>query len=130
MDSAPDLENDETDPLAGFGTSEHRKAVEEKAVRAAKKALEACGYRCKSRESENVGFDLEAVSSKNGSTLHVEVKGTSGKVPRLFMTANEHSYREAPEWRLAMVTEALSKPGVKFYTLQDFERKFDLIPMA
>jgi hypothetical protein len=128
--SAPDLESDETDPLAGFGTPEHRKAVEENAVRAAKKALEVLGYKCQSRESENVGFDLEAVSLRDRSVLHVEVKGTSGNAPRLFMTANEHGYRKAPQWRLAMVTEALSTPVVRIYTLREFERDFELVPMV
>lgn len=128
--SAPDTENDETDPLRGFGTPEHRKEVEEKAVAAAKKALKAIGYSCISRERENVGFDLEATHAKNGGKLHVEVKGTSGSAPRFFMTANEHGYREAAEWRLAMVTDALGKPSVDIYTLAEFEKKFELLPMV
>ncbi|QQV79259.1 DUF3883 domain-containing protein (plasmid) [Sphingomonas aliaeris] len=127
--SAPDRDNDPVDPLRGFGTPEHRKKVEEAAVTAAVRELKKLGYTSRSREKENVGYDLEAVH-KNGSALHVEVKGTSGAEPRLFMTRNEHDYREAPEWRLAMVVDALGTPDVRVYTLREFERAFDLAPLV
>jgi len=130
IERAPDRENDEIDPLGGFGSPEHRKAVEEEAVRAAEKALGDLGYSCKSRESENLGYDLEATRKRDRSVLHVEVKGTSGKVPRFFMTANEHGYRKAAEWRLAMVTEALGRADVTIYTLRECEREFELVPMV
>lgn len=129
VETAPDRDNDEVDPLGGFGTPEHRKSVEEKAVEAAKRELKSLGYSCVSREDENVGFDLEA-THRDGHSLHVEVKGTSGAEPRFFLTANEHGYREAPEWRLAMVTDALGKPKVAIYTLREFEREFNLAPMV
>jgi hypothetical protein len=128
-DRAPDRDNDKIDPLSGFGTAEHRKSVEEAAVKAAKAVLKTQGFACESRESENVGYDLEA-THKDGRALHVEVKGTAGKQARLFMTANEHGYREAPEWRLAMVIDALSQPKVQIYALKEFEREFDLTPMV
>lgn len=129
VETAPDHENDEIDPLSGFGTPEHRKVVEEAAIEAANAALKKLGYDSESREKDNVGFDLEA-THKDGSTLHVEVKGTAGKQARFFMTANEHGYREAPEWRLAMVVDALSRPKVQIYALREFEREFDLTPMV
>lgn len=127
--SAPDRDNDPVDPLSGFGTPEHRKAVEEKAVAATKRKLKAMGYSYVSREKDNVGYDLEA-THKNGSVLHVEVKGTSGSAPRFFMTRNEHDYRPAPEWRLAMVVDALGTPTVTLFTLREAERAFDLQPMV
>lgn len=127
--SAPDRDNDPVDPLRGFGTPEHRKKVEEAAVAAAVRELKKLGYTSRSREKDNVGYDLEAVH-KDGSALHVEVKGTSGKEPRLFMTRNEHDYREAPEWRLAMVVDSLGTPDVRIYTLREFERTFDLAPLV
>lgn len=130
VQSAPDRDNDEIDPLGGFGTPEHRKAVEDAAVEAARRELNKLGYSCVSREADKVGFDLEAKRDRDGDILHVEVKGTSGSEPRFFMTANEHGYREAPEWRLAMVTGVLGKPKVAIHTLREFERDFDLAPMV
>jgi hypothetical protein len=129
VETAPDRDNDEIDPLSGFGDAEHRKSVEVAAVEAAKAVLGKQGYNCVSRENDNVGFDLEA-THKNGSTLHVEVKGTASKLPRFFLTANEHGYREASEWRLAMVVDALSKPQVQIYDLREFEREFEIAPMV
>ena len=126
--SAPDRDNDPVDPLGGFGTPEHRKAVEEKAVAAAIRHLKRLGYDCLSRETDNVGYDLEA-THKTGAVLHVEVKGTSGSEPRFFLTRNEHDYREASEWRLAMVVNALGTPETTLHTLREFERAFDLAPM-
>ena len=127
--SAPDRDNDPVDPLGGFGTPEHRKAVEEAAVAAVKRKLAKSGYNCVSRESDNVGYDLEA-THKDGTVLHVEVKGTSGAKPRFFMTRNEHDYRGASEWRLAMVVDTLGTPGVTLYDLREFERAFDMAPMV
>jgi len=127
--SAPDRDNDPVDPLGGFGTPEHRKAVEEAAVTAVKRELAKSGYDCVSRESDNVGYDLEA-THKDGTILHVEVKGTAGAEPRFFMTRNEHDYREASEWRLAMVVDTLGTPGVTLYDLREFERAFDMAPMV
>lgn len=127
--SAPDRDNDPVDPLRGFGTPEHRKKVEEEAVAAVKRELKKLGYSCTSREKDNVGYDLEAVHT-NGDALHVEVKGTSGSEPRFFLTRNEHDYREAPEWRLAMVVDALGSPEVSVYDLRQFERVFDIAPLV
>jgi hypothetical protein len=128
--SAPDLDNDETDPLSGFGTPEHRKEVEESAVAATTKELAKLGYKCVSREKDNVGYDLQATRSNDGDTLHLEVKGTSGTQSRFFMTSNEHDYLPAPEWRLAMVTDALGKPVVDIFTLSQFREAFDFAPLV
>ncbi|MGO7035192.1 protein NO VEIN domain-containing protein [Rhizobium ruizarguesonis] len=127
--TAPDLDNNESDPLGGFGTAEDRKIVEEKAVEATKSFLKKRGYKSISREKDNVGFDLEATHSGDGSTLLVEVKGTAGVVARFFLTANEHVSRSLPGWRLAMVTDALRKPAVEIYSLREFEKAFDVVPM-
>lgn len=127
--SAPDRDNDPIDPLRGFGTPEHRKKVEQESVAAVERHLKKLGYKCTSREKDNVGYDLEAVH-RNGDALHVEVKGTSGGEPRFFMTRNEHDYREAPEWRLAIVVDALGSPDVSIYNLREFDRAFDIAPLV
>ena len=128
-DNAPDLDNVFDNPLQGFGTAEHRKAVEVAAVKATISKLKKKGFRCTSREAENVGYDLFAKHKKHGD-LHVEVKGTAQADARFFMTANEYKYKQAPQWRLAMVTDALGDPKVKLMTLAKVEQKFDLEPMV
>lgn len=128
--TAPDRDNDEVDPLGGFGTSEHRKQVETAAVEAAIQHLSKLGYSSISREKDNIGYDLEATHRKDGSLLHVEVKGTSGAELRFFMTTNEYIYRESPEWRLAMIINTLTKPKVYLLSLKEVERDFDLHPMV
>lgn len=126
--SAPDHDNDPVDPLNVFGTPEHRKEVEDRSVAAVERKLISMGYDCTSREKEKIGFDIEATHS-NGTSLHVEVKGTSGKDVRFFMTRNEYEYRQASPWRIAIVVDALGRPKIKIYTLSEFERTFDLIPL-
>tara|TARA_R110002012_G_scaffold287504_1_gene479896 strand:+ start:242 stop:1210 length:969 start_codon:yes stop_codon:yes gene_type:complete len=126
----PDRDNDEIDPLGGFGGSKHRKAVEEAAVQAASDELDRLGYDVYSREKQNIGYDLHATHRNDRSALHVEVKGTSLSRPRFFMTVNEYCYRQAPEWRLAMVVDALTNPDVRFLTLREVEREFELTPMV
>lgn len=127
---APDRDNDEIDPLGGFGGPEHRKAVEISSVKAATRKLERQGYKVKSYEERKIGYDLHATKQEDGSALHIEVKGTSGSEPRFFMTGNEYSYRMAPEWRLAIVTDSLTTPKVSLLTLRDLERDFELSPMV
>jgi hypothetical protein len=130
-ENAPDRDNDKVDPLSGFGGGpEHRKVVEEAAVDAATHTLIQRGYDVISREKDHIGYDLHATHSGDGPTLHVEVKGTSQSEPRFFMTVNEYNYREANEWRLAMVVDALTNPSVTLLTLSDVQRKFDLNPMV
>ena len=68
------------------------------------------GYRCKSVERENKGWDLEF---KHGSVqLLVEVKGCSGHDVKVELTPNEYTAmrRQNPHYRLAIVTNALDNP--------------------
>ena len=128
--TTPDRDNDKIDPLSGFGDSEHRKAVEEAAVQATLRELDRLGYDAVSREKDNIGYDLHATHRNDRLAWHVEVKGTSGSQPQFFMTVNEYGYRMAPEWRLAIVIDALTTPHVTFRTLREVERDFELTPMV
>jgi len=83
--------------------------TEAKAVRFVRRALRALGYTVKSRENEICGYDLHAV--KEGSELHVEVKGTTGSFPRFFISRNEYNTSLMdPNWRLAVVLVGGVKP--------------------
>ena len=61
---------------AGFGDTETNRLVEKAAITKVTRFLTRLGYTVRSRESEGIGYDLDA--SRNGKTLHVEVKGISG----------------------------------------------------
>lgn len=68
------------------------------------------GYTIKSREVENLGYDLDA--ARDGVVLRLEVKGLSGKVVNVQLTPNEYKAfsKRAPDYRLCIVTEALTDP--------------------
>ena len=126
-DSAPDPGGDPADPLRGFGTADHRKKVEKAAEKAVKKHYRDKGFCCTDVTRKNLGFDF--IFSKGRRTSHVEVKGTSGDLPRFFLTRNENAYRENREWRFAIVTSALGpQPKVRVYDNRKFEKTFELDP--
>jgi uncharacterized protein DUF3883 len=71
-------------------------------------------YSVKSVEDENLGWDLEA-SAKNKPGLRLEVKGlfsselTVGLTPREYLALSDHIKGNMPNYRLCVVTGALSK---------------------
>ena len=126
-DSAPDPGGDPADPLGGFGTPEHRKKVEKAAEKAVKKHYRAKGFSSTDVTRKSLGFDF--IFKKGRTELHVEVKGTSGEIPRFFFTRNENAYRENPPWRFAIVTNALAQqPTVRVYRNREFKKQFELDP--
>lgn len=75
------------------------------------------------------GYDF--IFTRKESAIHVEVKGTAGKAPRFFMTRNEHDAGLIlnPDWRLAMVTSALSdSPQVTVYDPRQLKEAFKIEP--
>ena len=130
-ETAPGPGTEPGDPLHVFGTPEHRKKVEKAAEDAVKRHYRAKGFSHDDDDDnvtkKNLGFDF--IFRKGRTEHHVEVKGTSGDLPRFFMTRNENAYREAPAWRFAIVTNALSpKPTVRVYDNRQFKRTFELEP--
>ncbi|WP_428979445.1 protein NO VEIN domain-containing protein [Cupriavidus oxalaticus] len=86
------------------------------------------GFDCERVTHLPCGYDF--IFSKGRTTLHVEVKGTSGDVPQFFLTRNEYGkgMRSNSRWRLAMVTSALSEPNVVIYDAVKLQKTFDLDP--
>jgi hypothetical protein len=115
---------------AGFGDHVNNRKVEVAAVKFATAQLEAEGYTVTSRESEKVGYDLEA--KKRGSVLHVEVKGVSGSLVQFPITANEVRCGESdPTFRLFVVTGATTtSPILHRFTWPEFVAGFARIPLA
>lgn len=85
------------------------KLAEAAAVKHIKARLKKAGYTVISRETVVCGYDLHAV--RDGSELHVEVKGVSGSTLRFFLTKREFEASTSdPDWRLAIVLEARTRP--------------------
>ncbi|MCW1913019.1 DUF3883 domain-containing protein [Luteolibacter sp. GHJ8] len=115
---------------AGFGDPVNNRKVEVAAVKFATAQLEAEGYKITSRESEKVGYDLEA--KKRGSVLHVEVKGVSGSLVQFPITANEvRCGGSNPTFRLFVVTGATTKsPTLHRFTWPEFVAGFARTPLS
>lgn len=128
-ETAPDLGAEPGDPLRVLGTPKRRKKVEKAAEKAVKSHYREKGFSCTDVTKKNLGFDF--IFRKGRTKRHVEVKGTSGDLPRFFMTRNENAYREKenPKWRFAIVTNALGPdPTVRVYNNRQFKRIFELEP--
>jgi hypothetical protein len=127
-EESADPELDAADPLKGFGTPEQRKRVEQAAENAVIAHYESKGFDCERVTHLPCGYDF--ICSKGRTTLHVEVKGTSGEVPQFFLTRNEYGkgMRSNSQWRLAMVTSALNAPNVVIYDAAELQKAFDLDP--
>ncbi|MDN5005547.1 protein NO VEIN domain-containing protein [Bradyrhizobium sp. GCM10027634] len=72
------------------------------------------GYRVESVEEDDLGWDLEARPKGGGTSLRLEVKGLSGPdlkvglTPREYRAFQKHIDGSMPQYRLCVVTGALS----------------------
>jgi len=129
------LETSQTPPpRASLGFShdqKHIKDVESAAIKFVQDHFLGKGYAVIDRQSDNVGYDLEATKKKE--RIFIEVKGTSGETQYAFMTKNEVALttgEKSDNWRLAMVTQALSKPKLELMTANEFKKNFNLEPIT
>ena len=77
-----DPELDQANPLRGFGSPEHRKAVELAAEDAVIAYYLEQGYSYQRTTHLPCGYDF--IFTRKESALHVEVKGTASTTPRFF----------------------------------------------
>ncbi|MBC3928600.1 DUF3883 domain-containing protein [Undibacterium sp. CY21W] len=125
----PDPELDATDPFKGFGTPEHRKKVEIAAEKAVIEYYKKKGFVHERVTNLPCGYDF--IFKKGKLEFHVEVKGTASTSPKFYLTRNEHvkGLQSNPNWRLVMVTAALSaNPVIAEYNAAELTRTFDLEP--
>lgn len=107
------------------GDPERRKEVEVAAIECVKSHFGE-RYECRDRQSDNCGFDLLFTHKKTREEHHVEVKGTSQMVPHFFMSTNEFAYaQKAPNWQLAMVTDALRGPKLTLMNYAEARKAFE-----
>jgi hypothetical protein len=116
-------------PTLSFPDSKQRKLVEEAAIAAAKQFLSK-KYQIKDRQKDNCGYDLLARHRKTGEELHIEVKGTGGKIMHFYMTRNEFRYMPSPQWRLIMVCDALGSPETTMMDAAEARKTFNIDPFA
>jgi hypothetical protein len=97
----------------GVGSDIERKArVEQAAIEAVRNHFKT--YTVETVEKDNFGWDLEATPIEGGKTICLEVKGLFGIALKVGMTPNEyralvkHRDGKKPEYRLCVVTNALS----------------------
>jgi predicted transcriptional regulator len=115
---------------AGFGDAKTNALVEQAAVRKVTRRLERRGYKVFSRESERVGYDLDA--TKGRTELHVEVKGVSGEGMQFLITQAEVAKATSDSaFRLMVVTKARTRDAqVKEFRGGDLKRRFALTPVS
>jgi hypothetical protein len=88
----------------------HNVAVEVAAVDVVSRHYKEAGYKIRSVESENLGWDL--VAQKEDQTLHIEVKGVSGSSIYFELTPNEYAKLKMHSnlYRVCVVCDALTSP--------------------
>jgi hypothetical protein len=126
-----DPELNSVDHLRGFGSTDHRKAVELASERTVIAYYTAQDYSY--RRTTNVVFGYDLIFSRKDSELHFEAKGTAGAAPRFFLKRNEQNTGLVlnPDWRLTMVTLAQSDMSqVKEYNPRQVKEAFNLEPLA
>ncbi len=113
----------------GFGDPDSNKEVETAAIKEVTRLLVGQGYSVESRETENLGYDLDA--KRSGDTLHAEVKGAAGCAPNFFITPGELKCATTdPSFRLFVVTNALGSPSTISFTGNQLLEKYSLTPQC
>lgn len=104
--------------------AEARKQVEEAAVDYVTKQYEAQGYKVKSREKENLGWDLDAWQGK--IKLKLEVKGLAQSTISVHITQNEHSEMMADKdnYRLCVVINAVKAPQLIVFLWDESQKSW------
>ena len=105
-----------------------RKKVESAAINYVVAYFTNQGYKIIDRQKDNCGYDL--FIEKGKKCLKIEVKGTSLNEQRFFLSRNERKHSVDPNWRLAIVSDALTTPVLAFYNAREMEEEFDLEPLC
>ena len=111
-----------------FPDPERRKKVELAAIDYVVTHYECQGYSISDRQSDNCGYDLFAKKGK--AVLKIEVKGSSLDEQRFFLSRNERAKSIDPQWRLAIVSNALDNPELSIYNTEEMKKVFDFEPLC
>lgn len=127
-------EKDDHDAPGGAGSwsidPQVRKAVEAAAIHRVIAYLEQQSppFKVQDRQKDNCGYDL--LATRNDKALRIEVKGTAGTVAAFWLSRNELAGSVHPDWRLAVVSNALADgpDEPEFFTALEMESAFELEP--
>ena len=86
-----------------------RKAIEKRAMKVAQEHYEGEQYTVDPEKHRNESYDMEC--KKDGSTLHVEVKGTQGSGEKIILTGREIEHAEKQPMELCVVWGIHVKEG-------------------
>lgn len=131
VDSAAAKTSSSANSGAGFGSPESNRKVELAAVKAVTQSLSKAGWKVKSVEKQNLGYDL--LATKGTQTQHVEVKGVAGDVPEFIITQNELACAKSDKaFVLAVVTGALTARQRRIEQLQSHAllSRYDFKPVS
>lgn len=115
---------------SGFGSPEHNRKVELAAMRFASAHFVRHNWSVRDVSKANLGYDL--ARPRGSSTLHVEVKGSTGSDQKFIITANERAAWERDRaYVLALVTKAASnRPTLFIFRGSNALRRFVMEPIA
>ncbi len=114
---------------AGFGSWDENRRVERAAMGVVRRYFEARDWLVDDISTEDRGYDL--LCKRAGKELHVEVKGVKGERAEFLITANEErAWRQDRMFVLALVTEALRDPKLRFFRGPKSRVEFELIPVS
>lgn len=102
-----------------------RQEVERKAIATTTEYYSKLGYEVDSVESDNVGWDLNAIHGKR--QLKLEVKGLSGMQLRVELTPNEYDKMKAHHgsYRVCVVTNALLSPELAVFAFSQETQRWE-----
>jgi hypothetical protein len=113
----------------GFGTPEENRRVEQAAVTFVERHYKNAGWSVVDVSAYCCGYDLEC--RRQGSVLHVEVKGSRGLEKKFILTRNEaETWQQDSQYRLALVTNALVKPKLHEWSGPRSFAEFESTPIA
>jgi len=114
---------------AGFGDEKTNALVEQAAIRKVSRFFKQRGFTVRSRELENLGYDLDV--AKRRTEWHVEVKGVSGEAIRFIISKGELARAESDAaFRLVVVTRARTRNArVREFPGPNLTRLFALTPV-
>lgn len=114
----------------GFGDANKNALVEKAAIRLVTKTLVKRGYTVRSRETEGVGYDLDA--RRGDSVLHVEVKGSAGDNLQFIMTVKERGRAKTDSnlWLFVVTRAGSSRAKVHEFCGNHITRVFAFNPLS
>ena len=98
---------------------EERKKIEQSAIKAVKNLYETRKYSVIDVQSENKGWDLEAIKGKH--KLYLEVKGQGKHEPFIRITRNEYEQmkKNKSKYRLCIVLDSLNEADIYIFLSQN-----------